>query len=388
MATKTYFKLSPSQSGRSMVEIIGVLAIVGVLSIGGIMGYSYAMDKYRANTTVNDIMLRATDLLAQANQGHTELSLTEWENEDTIYPIVNADYATDVSVILDAGTAENPISKRVCEMIFDAIFPHTVQIDTNAVRGVSNAACGDNNVMTFYFDPTGAGPTECEPACRDGEICDNGACFKTNKVAGWWGGNGDTCTTNEDCHRGYSGTSCAYCSSAGKCIRENENAACVLSDGTQGMCTYGKCMAKGCTYDTNICTGKYEYCASPNTDACTAFPEGETGSCVTADPRVYEIDGRLYYVSNPRLSWWDARAFCDALGLDFVPKNELYEMKDGKWQPTEFFKKIKNEYAGEHLNAIWHNEQSKCTGDALGLGEDTCWFKAGPEMGWAGAICR
>ena len=71
MATKTYFKLSPSQSGRSMVEIIGVLAIVGVLSIGGIMGYSYAMDKYRANTTVNDIMLRATDLLAQANQGHT-----------------------------------------------------------------------------------------------------------------------------------------------------------------------------------------------------------------------------------------------------------------------------------------------------------------------------
>ena len=77
-------KLSPSQSGRSMVEMLGVLAIVGVLSIGGIMEYSYAMDKYRANETVNDIMLRATDLLAQANQGHTELSLTEWEKEDTI----------------------------------------------------------------------------------------------------------------------------------------------------------------------------------------------------------------------------------------------------------------------------------------------------------------
>lgn len=55
MATKTYFKLSPSQSGRSMVEMIGVLAITGVLSIGGIMGYSYAMDKYRANETVNDL---------------------------------------------------------------------------------------------------------------------------------------------------------------------------------------------------------------------------------------------------------------------------------------------------------------------------------------------
>ena len=28
-----------SQSGRSMVEMLGVLAIIGVLSIGGIAGY-------------------------------------------------------------------------------------------------------------------------------------------------------------------------------------------------------------------------------------------------------------------------------------------------------------------------------------------------------------
>ena len=33
------------ESGRSMVEIIGVLAVIGVLSIGGVMGYSYGMDK-------------------------------------------------------------------------------------------------------------------------------------------------------------------------------------------------------------------------------------------------------------------------------------------------------------------------------------------------------
>ena len=28
------------QSGRSMVEMLGVLAIIGVLSVGGIAGYS------------------------------------------------------------------------------------------------------------------------------------------------------------------------------------------------------------------------------------------------------------------------------------------------------------------------------------------------------------
>ena len=38
-----------SQSGRSMVEMLGVLAIIGVLSVGGIAGYSLGMRKHRAN---------------------------------------------------------------------------------------------------------------------------------------------------------------------------------------------------------------------------------------------------------------------------------------------------------------------------------------------------
>ena len=37
------------QSGRSMVEMLGVLAIIGVLSVGAIAGYSKAMFKYRLN---------------------------------------------------------------------------------------------------------------------------------------------------------------------------------------------------------------------------------------------------------------------------------------------------------------------------------------------------
>ena len=37
------------QSGRSMVEMLGVLAIIGVLSVGGISGYSKAMAKYKIN---------------------------------------------------------------------------------------------------------------------------------------------------------------------------------------------------------------------------------------------------------------------------------------------------------------------------------------------------
>ena len=42
-----------NEKGRSMVEMLGVLAIIGVLSVAGIAGYSMAMKRYRANEVVN-----------------------------------------------------------------------------------------------------------------------------------------------------------------------------------------------------------------------------------------------------------------------------------------------------------------------------------------------
>ena len=44
-----------NQSGRSMIEMLGVLAIVGVLSVAGIAGYSKAMAKYKVNKAVDQI---------------------------------------------------------------------------------------------------------------------------------------------------------------------------------------------------------------------------------------------------------------------------------------------------------------------------------------------
>lgn len=41
------------ESGRSMVEMLGVLAIIGVLSIGGIAGYTLSMRRYRANQVLD-----------------------------------------------------------------------------------------------------------------------------------------------------------------------------------------------------------------------------------------------------------------------------------------------------------------------------------------------
>ena len=46
-------KFKKSESGRSMVEMLGVLAIIGVLSVGGIAGYSLSMRRHRANGVVD-----------------------------------------------------------------------------------------------------------------------------------------------------------------------------------------------------------------------------------------------------------------------------------------------------------------------------------------------
>ena len=54
----TYIK--QAQSGRSMIEMLGVLAIVGVLSAGGIAGYSMAMQSYKTTALIEKINLIAT----------------------------------------------------------------------------------------------------------------------------------------------------------------------------------------------------------------------------------------------------------------------------------------------------------------------------------------
>jgi len=65
------------QSGRSMIEMLGVLAIVGVLSAGGIAGYSMAMQSYKANLLIERINLIATRVRTlYKNSNYTGLNKT------------------------------------------------------------------------------------------------------------------------------------------------------------------------------------------------------------------------------------------------------------------------------------------------------------------------
>ena len=51
-----FYKKS-NQLGRSMIEMLGVLAIIGVLSVAGIAAYSKAMSKWKINKAIDQISM-------------------------------------------------------------------------------------------------------------------------------------------------------------------------------------------------------------------------------------------------------------------------------------------------------------------------------------------
>ena len=66
-----------TQTGRSMIEMLGVLAIIGVLSVGGIAGYSKAMMKFKVNKSVDEITQISTNIrtLFGGQRNYADLTL-------------------------------------------------------------------------------------------------------------------------------------------------------------------------------------------------------------------------------------------------------------------------------------------------------------------------
>ena len=73
-------RVGVSQRGRSMVEMLGVLAIVGVLSVGGVYGYGVASKKIKANNALHQASMLATTVSAYAlsNDGNLPSSVADF----------------------------------------------------------------------------------------------------------------------------------------------------------------------------------------------------------------------------------------------------------------------------------------------------------------------
>ena len=97
-----------NENGRSMVEMLGVLAIIGVLSVAGIAGYSMAMRKYRANEILN----AASQLvvLAQAKSvaagGQTKTATTSDDLKGDVAGQSMTAHCTGSTCYVDGGSGD------------------------------------------------------------------------------------------------------------------------------------------------------------------------------------------------------------------------------------------------------------------------------------------
>ncbi len=78
------------ENGRSMIEMLGVLAIVGVLSVGGIAGYSKAMEQFRLNKVIGEYSMLIFGMLEHLdNFKNTQTGMTEEAEVFTVAQSLN-----------------------------------------------------------------------------------------------------------------------------------------------------------------------------------------------------------------------------------------------------------------------------------------------------------
>ncbi|MBE6455509.1 MAG: hypothetical protein E7014_03565 [Alphaproteobacteria bacterium] len=104
-------RIKLNEHGRSMVEILGVLAIIGILSIGGMAGYQYAYSSYQAGQ-IQDVVSKAKLLATQNNRSShvkevrrfVENMLSKYKPADTTPMVTHRDgkYIVDLFNISDS----------------------------------------------------------------------------------------------------------------------------------------------------------------------------------------------------------------------------------------------------------------------------------------------
>ena len=301
------------ESGRSMVEMLGTLAIIGVLSVGSIAGYRYAMDKHRSNELLSGASERAVLVTAQITVGRTP-SLAEFEGQE-----VSGGTFGDAEELEDGNGFIIPVSGvkgAVCENLIKATEGTNITI-ANDDESLSEATCDDenlNNLVFVYETGIGGGET-IDPACADvecpvaGTACVNGSCLCPDGMLPCKGaccGEGEICSAPGT---GDSGTVGECVTPTGECVT---NADCDPRE---------FCRFESTTSASNAGTT----CPVPANGVCTPLTDSYAKKVVenTEEP----LYGVTY--SDAKMNWWSASNWCQANGSSLMSLATLNTLSGG-----------------------------------------------------------
>ena len=310
-----------TDTGRSMVEMLGTLAIVGVLSIAGIAGYRYAMDKYRANETIDELNKRAvvyaTQVLNNEIRSGETLSNGEFgdktalgydvEANKSYYPdefeVTLSNYPSEVCrdilknymipyQIIVSGKVYDPTSDNytICgedgETAPETLFVYTA--DLNQEKEVFE----EKEVTTFYYDEV------CTPG---EEFASQGQCYPCDSSGSYY--------INEQ----YEYELCRAC---GRRMAVENYCVPGCMAGQVYHAGEKECLKPECVTNSDCGIGSGKYCqldSRQNNSSCTEAPTYGTCESASGTPVTVTGVGR-YQKSGSEMNWWSAQNYCEAIG--------------------------------------------------------------------------
>lgn len=138
-----------SESGRSLIEMLGVLAVMGVLTIGGVAGYYFAMTRYRANEIIEGVKQRAVIVSSQEKQAPgTPQNLSEFD--ETILDYKTTAWAGGLNGEENLFTIDvDDVPRAVCQDILNRNWDWPAGI---FIYDTEMTDCPEGNVpMAFVF---------------------------------------------------------------------------------------------------------------------------------------------------------------------------------------------------------------------------------------------
>ena len=210
-----YFSTCYFESGRSMVEMLGIMAIVGVISITGIYGYTKAMERHRANELLNEASKRAV-LLSGQMLATGKIPETLSDDEDTSGHTYKIGKKGNNQFTLGISGVKEETCELMKQMAGGAIQNITCENDTatftfnNDLSTKSNSGSGDNtggNTTAstedgWTGDEPGADCTGITPPTVEAGQTACSVCLKTGDNSSDWFDSNALCGANQVCVNG------------------------------------------------------------------------------------------------------------------------------------------------------------------------------------------
>ena len=216
-----------NESGRSMVEMLGVLAIIGVLSVAGITGYTTAMNSHRANEAVNNAT-RLAMLLSSKRLSNPNATLTD-ELTGTGFQISDAKDKIELSVSVPDAVKSRIEGMRLTTSTLDTTTPGKITFTFN--NDLSERISGsqtDGNIG-------GSGQQQEDSGSGIVKVwTSNEVTSKQTEVEN----SHHTCNNDNDCSdlKDMYGTSLGICDNTGKCQCSWGYAAGCIDGPQKGKC--------------------------------------------------------------------------------------------------------------------------------------------------------